>query len=81
MWSTSGKPWLTTSAILSPFLSSKALVATVVPIRIQSICDVSIEPEANFWPVSDSKILRIPSVWNSKNTDIKIEFGPVAELC
>ena len=36
MYSKSRKPCVITSAVLSPFRSSSALVATVVPIRIQS---------------------------------------------
>ena len=63
---TSFSPRLTNNAIFSPFRSSKAFVATVVPILIHSMLEASI-----FWsrgkdfPVSCSKTLRIPSVCSS----------------
>ena len=53
MCSKSLNPFVIAKAILVPFLSNKALVATVVPIRIHSILDASIGMSAaNFFPVS-----------------------------
>jgi len=56
------KPFVTTMAMSSPFLSSKALVATVVPILILSIFEVSNgSPRTISLPVNLERRRRIPS--------------------
>ncbi len=59
--SRSAKPCVINNAVLEPFRSSKALVATVVPILILSIlCEGSLSFSDRF------KILRMPSTTGSE---------------
>ncbi len=46
------KPAVVTRTVFSPFLSSRALVATVVPILIHLICEVSTLSLGIFFPVT-----------------------------
>ena len=57
------KPFVIKRATLSPFLSNRAFVATVVPIRIELICFVGILSYLfNFTSNFELIILLIPSV-------------------